>query len=139
MLSNISFGSAYKVSSKNNGFERFWDFQDFAVKKEMQKGVQVAFSDSFTVKTKQYEAIYTMLAPDSMDSEIETFCANRGIQFKKIDTITILTISSTDLIDIYDGVELIYKKRKYKVYYSFTDNITFDVLLNNLLGGDFLW
>lgn len=60
-------------------------------------------------------------------------------KFKKIDTITILTISSTDLIDIYDGVELIYKKRKYKVYYSFTDNITFDVLLNNLLGGDFLW
>lgn len=58
-------------------------------------------------------------------------------KFRKIDVISILTISSTNQIDIYEGEELIYKKRKYKVYYSFTDNITFDVLLNNLLGGDF--
>ena len=86
MVSNISFGSAYKVSSKQNGFDKFWDFQNFAAKRQMQKGVQVRFEDSFAVKTKQYEAIQTMLVPDSLDKDVEAFCANRGIQFKKINT-----------------------------------------------------
>jgi hypothetical protein len=57
--------------------------------------------------------------------------------YKKIDTISITTISSINEIDIYEGEKLIYKKKEYKVYYSFTENLTFDILLNNLLGGDF--
>lgn len=86
MISNISFGSAYKVSSRNNGFDKFWDFQRFAGEKEVKNGVQTSFKDSFTIKTKQYDAVQTLLVPDSMDSEVEIFCANRGIQFDKINT-----------------------------------------------------
>ena len=86
MVSNISFGSAYKVSSRQNGFDKFWDFQKFAGEKELKNNVQTSFEDSFMVKIKQYDAIQTILVPDSMDNEIEMFCANRGIQFKKINT-----------------------------------------------------
>ena len=86
MVSNISFGSTYKVSTMPNGYDKFWDFQKFALNKEMQTGTQVRFNDKYDSKTKQYSASYTMVVPDSMDDEIETFCANRGIQFKKLNT-----------------------------------------------------
>ena len=56
-------------------------------------------------------------------------------EFKKIASTYISTISSNILIDIYEGDYLIYNKKKYNVYYSFTDNITYDLLLNNLMEG----
>ena len=86
MISRISFGSTYKVSSKANGFDKFWDFQDYANRKEMSDNISTLFRDSFAVKTQQYEATYSMVVPDSMDYEIETFCANKGIKFQKLNT-----------------------------------------------------
>lgn len=56
-------------------------------------------------------------------------------EFKKIASTYISTISSNILVDIYEGDYLIYNKKKYNVYYSFTDNITYDLLLNNLMEG----
>lgn len=56
-------------------------------------------------------------------------------EFKKIASTYISTISSNISIDIYEGDYLIYNKKKYNVYYSFTDNITYDLLLNNLMEG----
>lgn len=56
-------------------------------------------------------------------------------EFKIIASTYISTISSNILIDIYEGDYLIYNKKKYNVYYSFTDNITYDLLLNNLMEG----
>ena len=56
MLSNISFGSTYKISSRQNGFEKFWDFQKYALNKEMKENVQVGFKDSFSPKIYEYNA-----------------------------------------------------------------------------------
>ena len=84
MISNISFGSTYKVSSKNNGFDKFWKFQSYALNKERYEDVGVQLQEERSYKFPyEYSAQYTLIAPDSMDKEIETYCANFGIEFRK--------------------------------------------------------
>ena len=46
------------------------------------------------------------------------------------------TIGTIIQIKVYSGPPLIINKKKYIVYYSFDDNLVYDVLLNNLMRGD---
>ena len=85
MISNISFGSTYIVSNRNNSFEAFSNFQQYALDKEMEDGVHVRFHDHMKNRPPYtYTAEYTMVAPDSMDYEIEKYCAYRNIEYKKL-------------------------------------------------------
>ena len=79
MISAIKFGSTYKISSKDNGFEKLWKLQSFTHKTNLESTQIKAES------TKNSTDIsYTIIAPDETDKTIETFCANNGINFKKM-------------------------------------------------------
>lgn len=85
MISNISFGSTYKVNNKANDYDSFVQFQRFAFNKEMKNGVGIKFKDNMDSKyPNNYFAQYTMIAPDSIDDEIELYCACKGIKFTKL-------------------------------------------------------
>lgn len=56
--------------------------------------------------------------------------------YKELDEIKINTIGSDTYIKIYSGPNLIYNNIEYDVYYAFDDNLVYDVLLNNLMGGN---
>jgi len=87
MISNISFGSTYKVSSIANEFEKFSEFHKFALEKEMQTGVVVKFEDKIERNYPyKYGARCIVVADDFRDNEIETFCANKGIKYIKFNT-----------------------------------------------------
>ena len=87
MISNIKFGSTYKINSKDNNdrnFEKLWKIQNFASKHNIGNG-QIKFNDG-SYKT----GFCTIIAQDKDDSLIETFCANNGIVFKKLSTSALL-------------------------------------------------
>ncbi len=91
----VSFGSTYKVSNQNN--KNFVGFQQLCVDKRMNEGVAVDFKDSMSSKPPyNYSVTYTMVAPDDMDNEIETYCANNGIQFTKLTNKELLSPSRID-------------------------------------------
>lgn len=88
MTSNISFGSTYIVSNRDNSFNNVAKFQDFALKQEAkreQDGVRAILKDSISSKYPyQYDVQYTLIAPDKMDNEIERFCSYNGIEFSRL-------------------------------------------------------
>ncbi len=98
MVSNISFTSTYRVSNQNNGYDRFSSFQDFALEKETEKGVGVEFRDKFETTDSYgygtYSAQYTLVAPDSMDDEIEQYCLYNNIRYTKITNSELLDSES---------------------------------------------
>ena len=51
-------------------------------------------------------------------------------EFKEVDKIYIDTINNKELITIYIGPSIFIKNCKKEVYYSFVDNIKYDVILN---------
>ena len=84
MISNISFGSTYKVSSNNNTFEKTSNFQDYAAEQSFFNGVhtdlKITTDSKYPYNT---EILHTLIVPDEMDSEVEAFCAKQGIKFNK--------------------------------------------------------
>ena len=86
-MSNISFGSTYIVSTKNNSFNTFSKFQNYALNKEMLDDVYVNLDDSLSpYYPYDYTAQYTMVVPDEMDNEIERYCSYMGIEFSKLNS-----------------------------------------------------
>ncbi|MBQ3641182.1 hypothetical protein II906_04550 [bacterium] len=85
MVSTVSFGSTYKVNNSNK--EAFKAFSEFAGKKEKEQGVSLSLKDSMSPKYPyNYYAEHTLIVPDEMDSEVEAYCANNGIEFRKYET-----------------------------------------------------
>ena len=83
MVSNISFGSTFKVSNKNNSFEKFSKFQNYASTKKAYNEAQVVMRDKLDPILQKYSATVTMVVSDSVDNEIEHYCSYNGIQFTK--------------------------------------------------------
>lgn len=83
MVSNIFFGSTFKVTNKNNSFEKFSKFQNYAGAKKAYDEAQVAMRDKLDPILQKYSAAVTMVVPDSVDNEIEHYCSYNGIQFTK--------------------------------------------------------
>jgi len=91
MVSNISFGSTYKVLSQNNSIDKFCEFQGYASAQDYSDGVYTDLKVKADEKYPgRFNAAFTLVAPNSMDDEIEIFCANRGINFKKLNTESLL-------------------------------------------------
>lgn len=77
MISNISFGSTYKVSSRNNELDKFSTFQGYASSLDSSDGVSMKLHVEPASKYPyKFSALCTLIAADSLDSKIETFCAN---------------------------------------------------------------
>lgn len=91
MVSNISFGSTYKVSSLNNGYEKCLDFQSQA-QRFCDRYYDSACSTKYTANKSDipYSVSYmtdtTLVVPDNIDNKVELYCANHGIQYRKYDT-----------------------------------------------------
>ena len=83
MISPISFSSTYKVNNEDP--KAFSEFQKYALNKEYKDGVRTFLKDRATRKGMdfKYKAEQTLIVPDSMDCDVETFCANNGIEYKK--------------------------------------------------------
>ncbi len=91
MISNVSFGSTFKVNNKENNFQKFQQFGEYASEIENNPNVTVQFEDKFNIKdpyfgTFDYKAGYTVIAPDEKDIDIETYCQNNGIKFHRYNT-----------------------------------------------------
>ena len=90
MLTNISFGSTYKVNSKDNDYNEFSKFQQYVLNKVNTNEVKAHLEDNIDdmngyFRLYNYRMNYTLIAPDYMDSDVETYCMKNGIKFKKYD------------------------------------------------------
>lgn len=101
MVSTVSFKSTYKVNNQNpDAFSKFQKLahQTYAQNKELGTGVKIGLKDKFVPSRGygkfNYYAIQTLIVPDSMDSDIETFCANNGISYRKYETPDLLNPQS---------------------------------------------
>ncbi|MBO5948622.1 hypothetical protein J6Q66_07290 [bacterium] len=79
MISAVSFGSTYKI---NHPFTTLTSKKMDATYDLLDKCEQRRIRTSETMKTDSMSV--TIVSPDCLDSYIETLCANRGIEFKKI-------------------------------------------------------
>ena len=88
MVSSVSFTGVYKVNNQDkNAFSKF---QEYALNKELKDGVTTSLKDKIIKKggfgNFEYKAEQTLIVPDYMDVDVETFCANNGIIYSKYDT-----------------------------------------------------
>ena len=97
MVSTVSFKGTFKVNNQDPvSFSKFQKFahQTYAESKESENGVKIGFKDKFVSKDGfenfDYKAEQTLIVPDSMDTDVETFCANNGISYKKYETLDLL-------------------------------------------------
>ena len=91
MLSPISFTSTFKVNNQNpNTNVRFNAFKNFADKTAKRHSVYTVYKKETT--NKSYKAKTntkleeTLIVPDDLDKQIESFCATNGIKFEKLYT-----------------------------------------------------
>lgn len=88
MTSSISFKGTYVVDNQNP--RSFAKFSSFALDKEKEYGVKTILKDKVTSNGKfgniNYKAKQILIVPDRMDTDVETFCANKGISYKKLST-----------------------------------------------------
>lgn len=95
MISPISFGSTYKVSSGSN----------FPLKQQVSYDALKSFCDkrcypynensTYSIKQQYGNSSYkintTIVIPDKEDTTLETFCANKGIEISKFERNKIMT------------------------------------------------
>jgi len=94
-MNPISFGSTYIVSNKNNSYENFSKFANYALDREFVEGVQVRLNDCMSPKYPyDYKAQYTMVAPNEMDNEIERYCSYMGIEYTKLSTEELMDVEA---------------------------------------------
>lgn len=86
MISPLLFAGTYKVNYQDNK-DKFPKFRAYALEKELEGGVSTKFSDKATLKNGKYryEAQQSLIVPDSMNMDVETFCASNGIVYTKVD------------------------------------------------------
>jgi len=88
MISPISFKSVYRVNNKNK--EAYSKFQDYTDSIKFNNDVSLCNKNTATERktilgrfNKKVESI--LVVPDNMDYDVETFCFNNGISYKKQD------------------------------------------------------
>lgn len=106
LMNSVSFGSTYKVSSKNNDYLKQSKFIEFGMKKF---GENTEFRDYLNGPR-----VVTIVAPDRKDSKVEDFCKCNGIKFTKLTNDYLLSTSEIDkrvrsaegnMVKVYVNVE----------------------------------
>ena len=96
MVSQVSFAGTYKVNNQNR--EAFAKFQKYSNEQTINTDVKAGLKDEIIKKQGfgnfDYKAEQTLIVPDCMDLDVETFCANNGISYKKYDTKDLLNPAS---------------------------------------------
>lgn len=92
MTSQVSFTGTYKVNNQDPA--SFAKFQNYALNKELEPNVKTSLKDEIIKRGNfgsfDYKAEQTLIVPDYLDIDVETFCANNGISYKKYDTRNLL-------------------------------------------------
>ena len=96
MITNISFSGTYKVNSRaQDSIKKFNIFSHYAASKtNPKKGVYIYHKDGFGTHPKNsfgHWAEITLIVPDKMNADVEKFCANNGIKFKKLENSFLLS------------------------------------------------
>ena len=91
---NIPFTSVYKAINHNNSKDGFLKFENLCENLEEDGNGSVWVEEDISSKDLIWHKMYTLIADDSKDNEIETYCANHGIQFKKYTKEELLDINS---------------------------------------------
>ena len=101
MVSSISFNGTYKVDNVQNNNAAFYRFKDYAQDKEYEGSAVTDSKDKLIVKEGSqdidFQAEQTLIVPDYMDYDVETFCANNGIKYTKHKTQDLLKPASIAL------------------------------------------
>ena len=96
MISNISFLGTYKVNSKaQDSIQKFNSFSHYAISKSNPKrGLYTYFKDGFGIHPRNsfghWEEL-TLIVPDRMNADVEKFCTDKGIKFKKLENSYLLS------------------------------------------------
>ena len=82
MISPVSFGSTFKVTTTSNQKEMksFNKFNDFCQAQGFEK---VKTDDSFGANGKKWSATTTLVVDDDNDGFVEAFCRASGIKYSK--------------------------------------------------------
>ncbi|MCR5265381.1 MAG: hypothetical protein K6E29_02155 [Cyanobacteria bacterium RUI128] len=91
-MNSVSFGSTYKINN-NNYPQHTGPIMDFCDKNDLEYCSKTEVSEIKKHSIPKYKASTTIIAPDSKDSLVETFLANKGIKFNKLDTKELLNKS----------------------------------------------
>lgn len=84
MVSKISFGSTYKVSSSNNNINNYAKFKAFAEKMHETNNIYLECKDKMkSTYPYEYQMDCTVVAPNCFDDNIERYCANNAITYSK--------------------------------------------------------
>ena len=89
MINPISFGSTYKVStnSKDNEVIAFDKFQELCEIVHSERKGSTKYEDKVEKKYPyNWSATQTLVVPESLDRDVERYCALHGITFTKIFT-----------------------------------------------------
>lgn len=94
-MKSISFGSTYVV--KNIHPDKFFKFQNLAhLEQDANPNSAKFFLD--TKLEDEHNLLFsvkgTLVAPDSRDTSIESYCALHGIEYKKLETKDIMSLKS---------------------------------------------
>lgn len=85
MVSKISFGSTFKISSSNNSANNYAKFKAFAANLYATDRVYVECKDKMESRYPyEYKMDCTVVAPNYFDDKIERYCANNGIKYSKL-------------------------------------------------------
>ena len=85
MVSNISFTSTFKVSSRHNNFNTYQKFQ-YKAQEECDRyegRMKIEFVPG-EKETDYFETECTLVAPDTRDLSLQEYCKMHGIVYKKI-------------------------------------------------------
>ncbi len=83
-MNTVSFGSTFKISSNN--YQNQSSIADFCADNELDYSYNVESRKRTLYSSPVTKVNTTIIAPDNKDSLIETFLANKGIKFNKLDT-----------------------------------------------------
>ncbi|MBQ3641846.1 hypothetical protein II906_07995 [bacterium] len=88
MISNVSFGSTYKIYKENNDDSGFNNIQLFSYY------LKNSISHTQTIPEKKYtferKTVHTIVADDSLDKDIEAYCKINCIKYHKLETSELL-------------------------------------------------
>lgn len=93
-MNSVSFGSTYKIS--NNKYpQQTGPVMDFCEKNGLEycSKTEVSEVKKNNFGVPKFKSSTTIIAPDSKDSIVEAFLANKGIKFNKLDTKELLSKS----------------------------------------------
>ena len=97
-MNSISFGGTFKIRGNAQNYIREYELSNFCEKNDLDYVSQIEDMNParsyFDIPS--YDIYTTIIAPDNKDALVETYLANQGINFKKLETKDLLNKSKIE-------------------------------------------